>query len=113
MDDDDAVVLTEEQKLLRRMGRLLGFLVVAVVGLVLVVSVLEIQVQSRNKDIHTVGVVVHKAQTSSERAERAVNRAIDASNAGSAVLTPQILTAFESIRRIEVEVQELLARTAN
>lgn len=85
------------------------------VVLLVVVTALEIQVQSRNKDIRIVQGVAAKAQAASERAETAstkslqvVNEAIAAGNKNSATLTPQVVKAFATIGRIEQDLQLLL-----
>lgn len=65
---------------------------------------LTVQVQSRNKDIRKVGVIVDRVDKSSARAEAAINKAI-AEGQSSA---PAAQQAFADLAQIKRDVQALL-----
>lgn len=95
------------EKLLRRLGRLLAFTATLVVMLLVVVTVLEIQVQSRNQDIRTVKHVVQTALVSSKRAERAanaVNNGIDKRSPARQREQAEIATIGRQVARLVKEL---------
>lgn len=113
----DEEVETEAQKTLRVIKTLLAVTSFLLTILFVIVIVLEIQVWSRNADIHRVRevqeetkIVVDKAASSSARAEKAINDAIAQSrntSGANSTFAQQIRDGLESIKRIEAYINQL------
>lgn len=65
--------MTPQEKLLRRLSRIITFTAVVVVFLAVVVAGLEIQVQSRNQRLARLDVAVQQTKVAADKATAAAN----------------------------------------
>lgn len=111
--------LTAEEKLLRRLGRIVAFTAVVVVFLAVVVVGLEIQVQSRNTRLARLDVAVQQTKVAADQATAAARdgkKTVDAalkvaeSSAGGGPSGADIEARLVKIDLIEQQIQQILDR---
>lgn len=111
--------MTDQEKLLRRFGRIIAFTAVVVVFLAVIVVALEIQLQTRNTRLARLDVAVHQTKAAADKATDAADhskKVVDAAlaqaraSSGSGPSGADIAAALRTITTIEQQIQQILNR---
>lgn len=111
--------VTDQDRLIRRLGRLVGALAVLLIFVAVIVVALQIQLQTRNARLARLDVAVqetkqasHQALTAANGSKTALTDALKAAQSagGGGPSGAEVKAALKKIDRIEQELQLLLDR---